>query len=182
MLITQLASNDIDERFWAARALVRYRSNAEAAIPALIQALTDPNLPVRDSVVWALGSIGEAAIVPLADASREGEFDTRVKALFALARYTSIAQKKTDILIEFLEDRDVEIRQASASAISQLGKRIGLKAASSLEALDDQEHKVLPKLLETLRRIYQHDQLNDPPYTEDAIRLLEAATSVPGSL
>jgi HEAT repeat protein len=173
-LITQLASSDIDERFLAARALVQYGSDAEAAIPALIQALTDPNLPVRDSVVWALGAIGEAAIESLADTSRKGEFATREKALWALARYTSFAQRKIAIILEALEDNNAEIRQTAASAISTLGKRIGLKANGNPDLLDDDEQKVIQKLLETLRRIRQDDELNYPPYTEQALEFLES--------
>ena len=173
-LITQLASSNIDERFLAARALVQHGSDAEAAIPALIQALTDPNLPVRDSVVWALGVIGEAAIESLADTSRKGEFATREKALWALARYTSFAKRKIAILLEALEDNNAEIRQIASSAISTLGKRIGLKANGSSDLLDDDEQKVIQKLLETLRRIRQDDELNDSPYTEQALEFLES--------
>lgn len=173
-LIAQLASSDIDERFLAARALVRYGSDAEAAIPALIEALTDPSLPVRDSVVWALGAIGEAAIEPLANTSGEGEIATREQALWALARYTSFAQRKIAIFLEALWDDNTCIRQTAASAISTLGKRIGMKANGSLDLLDDDEQKVLPKLLETLRRIHQDDRLNDPPYTEQALKSIES--------
>ncbi|MBE9226335.1 HEAT repeat domain-containing protein [Phormidium sp. LEGE 05292] len=172
--IAQLASSDIEERFLAARALVRYGSDAEAAIPALIEALTDPSLPVRDSVVWALGAIGEAAIEPLANTSGKGELATREQALWALARYTSFAQRKIAIFLEALWDDNTCIRQTAASAISTLGKRIGMKANGSLDLLDDDEQKVLPKLLETLRKIHQDDRLNDPPYTEQALKSIES--------
>ena len=173
-LIAQLSSTDSDERLRAARAIVKYGSEAEAAIPALIRVLSDPKLPVRDAVVWALNAIGEAGIEALASKSREGEIATREQALWALAKYSNVAPRKIDILLEALEDEHQSIRHSAASALSTLGKRIGVKANGRRDWLEEDEQKILPKLSKTLQKIYQDEQLNDPPYTEQALLLIES--------
>lgn len=173
-LIAQLSATDSDERMRAARAIVKYGSEAEVAIPALIGVLTDPDLPVRDAVIWALNAIGETAIEALASKSREGEIATREQALWALAKYSNFAPRKIEILLEALEDEHQSIRQTAASALSTLSKRIGVKADGRLEVLEEDEQKILPKLSKTLQKIYQDEQLNDPPYTEQALLLIES--------
>ncbi|WP_461509499.1 HEAT repeat domain-containing protein [Rhodopirellula baltica] len=121
-LESALQSDNSHVRFWAARTSVKLGPDAEPLIPILISLLCDPELPVRDSVVWALGVTGDPAIAQLINAARGNDVELRGRAVLALGRYPHNAATKLPVIIESLDDNDAEVRRLAALAICSLGQ------------------------------------------------------------
>lgn len=145
-LIHQLGSDDVNDRFQAARGLVKLGPDAAPAIPHLIAALTDQSLPVVDSAMWALGACGESAIDQLATAAQRGESQARQMACHALGRYAPFATAKTAVLTELLGDVDDKVRKAAATSLVSLGQRLGIDYQNSSSPLSSDELKAARRL------------------------------------
>lgn len=117
-----LKSDNSHTRFWAARASVKLGPDGESLVPDLILLLCDENLPVRDSVVWALGSIGQAAIPSLIAAAKDADPVLRTKATVALGCYPQHAALKLPTIIDALNDRVRDVRNHAARALCSLGQ------------------------------------------------------------
>jgi HEAT repeat protein len=129
-LLTLLKDNDRDVRSsaseeLAASALDMTGPEAEAAVPALIDALKDPDAQVRWKATYALGEISVgAAVSALIDALRAPDAQVRRTAVPALAK---IGVAAVPALIDALKDQAAEVR---SSAAYELG-RIGAEAKSA---------------------------------------------------
>ena len=145
-----LQSDNSHVRFWAARTSVKLGSDAEPLVPVFISLLCDPELPVRDSVVWALGVVGVPAIASLIDAARGHDAELRGRAVLALGRYPGDAAMKLPVIIESLDDPEAEVRRLAALAICSLGQ----SAHPDRSVYDDDTFSML---LDSIDRIADDD-------------------------
>jgi HEAT repeat protein len=85
--IQDLAHSDPMVRATAASILGKYGAEAAPAVPALTQALRDPNRDVRICATYALAALGQpaqSAVPALRQALRDGDKDVRDGAAYAL--------------------------------------------------------------------------------------------------
>lgn len=165
------------ERISAAEALAA--SGDPRALPALAEALWDPDPKVRPEVARALGSLGSAAVQPLLETLPGSDSETRralVRALEPLGEGEVAAAIRTALngrtpklehtddprvaqaLIAGLGNADADLRARAADALSALGERALARAVctavggdpTALAALGD-VRAVAPLLL-VLRR------------------------------
>src|SRR5690242_16680512 len=61
-LVQQLRDGDAGNRAKAAEALGKLGANAASAVPALVEALADTEIPVQVSARLALGRVGKSAV------------------------------------------------------------------------------------------------------------------------
>jgi HEAT repeat protein len=140
----QLKSRDADTRKRAALSLaVPGKASAIASLQPLLE---DPEWPVRQAAIEALGAIADPSAVPLllatvkqADAVRDeaGASALRAAAVEALGR---IGSPGTDALLDALRDRHARLREAAIAALGAVG---GERAVSALsETLRDDRSSV----------------------------------------
>ncbi|MEO9593981.1 MAG: HEAT repeat domain-containing protein [Rhodopirellula bahusiensis] len=171
-LILQLISTSVNDRLTAARALVAHGPNASPAIPHLIAALSEPNGPVTDSIMWTLGAIGENAIEPLAKAARSGDSQLhRRMACYALGRYAPHATAKMTTLSSLLNDSDREIRRAAAGSLISLGQHLGRDHEYRDSPLSDDEAAAANQL-HPLISTFVGDETLDSEFAEQALMWL----------
>ncbi len=124
-LTADLQSADALARQRAANALGLHRSAAESAIPALRQALSDPEEPVRVNAAYALAGIGEAAVEPLVEALEDGKeaYETESILHVADAAYalSALGRPAVPALTAALADPREHIRGAAAFALGDMG-------------------------------------------------------------
>jgi HEAT repeat protein len=104
----------------------------QAAIHALIAALSDKDGPTRQRARWALVDIGEPAVAPLIEALADNRERVRWQAAKALSKIGSPAAGPA--LVRALEDKRFGVRWLAAEGLIAL-RREGL--APLLEALVD---------------------------------------------
>lgn len=105
----------------AADALGGLRGAAAPAVPALLQALSDPQL--RLNAASALGQIGKAALpagpVLAAVAKRNEWHESTAAAVEAIGKIAYVEGR--DIIRAMLDDRYADVREAAVKAIARLG-------------------------------------------------------------
>jgi HEAT repeat protein len=115
-----LRNDEVEIRRAAARALTRL-PNTTAAIPALIEALKDPDPFVRDNSVDALAVMHPGDVVgPLTRALRDPDANARRRAADTLARVGRETEGAWPGLIELLKDENAEVRKAATAALRRL--------------------------------------------------------------
>jgi HEAT repeat protein len=98
---------------------------ADAALPALIKCLTDPDFDIKDDSVTAMGTIHEQPelVVPLImnflEANRANTI-LRKDAIIALGQFKEQAKPAVPMLIGFLNDPDPQIRSYATNALRQI--------------------------------------------------------------
>jgi HEAT repeat protein len=136
-LTGQLTSSEAQQRIAAAVAIGDLGPGARAAVPALIEALRDPNPTVRFQAAIAVGCIGpeaRAAVTALIATLKDGVFFVRGWTAFALGEIGPEAAPAVPVLVEGLKNAQERefVRRQIASALG----RIGPNAVSALvEAL-----------------------------------------------
>jgi len=108
---------DRDVRRSASRALGQL---GPAAIGALKRPLADPDPEVRRSAVEALGWIGPKAVPDLIAALKNEAPEARRAAARALGRLGGAAKAAEAALIETVNDRNRDVRQAAAKALKEI--------------------------------------------------------------
>jgi HEAT repeat protein len=125
--VRQLNDKDPAARRYAAGVIGSMGPKAEAAVPALIAALKDPDENVRGRAAFALGRLappgrGAGAVAALADALRDSDMQVRKNAASALAGFGSEAKAAIPALIADLNDNsDASLRVDAAWAIRRIG-------------------------------------------------------------
>lgn len=132
----QNAKDDADVRRYLALAIGRLDPPLPAAAVAdLTQALSDPDSQTRISVIWALGSSGDATVVPklipLYD-TQDGDPGIRKMVVYALGALPGDAQ--IDTLRTALQDSTADVRWNAAIALARHGRSDG--AAVLREMID----------------------------------------------
>src|SRR5207249_6544670 len=130
-----------------------FGSASKDAIPALIQALDDPDdfwarqnrVPrprptmsgllasygVQETAFEALASIGSAAVPSLLELVKDPNRKRQAKAIRILGHMGSKANAAVPMLVEKLEDEDQEVRVLAAISLGQIGPQ-AKKAVSAL--------------------------------------------------
>jgi HEAT repeat protein len=107
-------------------ALSQIGPEAKAAVPALAQAVSDPDFHVRGNAVRALGAIGPdaaAAVPDLIKALSDPESEIRKAAATALGKIGPRAKEAIPALEgKSKDDRDYEVRRAAAQALEEIRK------------------------------------------------------------
>lgn len=124
-LLDALRDDDWRVRKAAAETMLSFKG---AAVPGLVEALTDPRDDVRRASAEVLGRIGDKdALEPLLQLSRDPSSELRGAAISALGRLGSA--EAVPRLVECLEDKaraqfeEREIRHLAAEALEQIGTR-----------------------------------------------------------
>ena len=140
-LIDVFKGTDADMRSCAAEALGKIRSEAKAAVPALIAALTkDADAKVCHYAVEALGKIrSEAkAAVPALIAALITDARVRGEATIALGKIGPEAKAAVPALVVALKDVNWNVRCNAAIALGQIGPEAVPTLIKVLEACDDE--------------------------------------------
>jgi len=109
-------------------------TNAEPAIPLLVQALSSTNLAIQSAAIRALGGIhgrpdvSIPALIPLLESTNN---NVRNESIMALGCFGSAARSAVPQLIHFLNDSNDWPRQCATGALrridSEAAKRAGIK-------------------------------------------------------
>ena len=118
-LVDWLRAEDYRTRADAAEALGNLGAIAADAIPALRQAIDDPDLEVCARAVEALGRIGSAALPALVAAMGEADDFTLGWIAHALGEVGDGAA--TPVLQKLLSHRNTTIRYFAAEALKKVG-------------------------------------------------------------
>jgi serine/threonine-protein kinase len=127
-----------DERWKAAETLGKIGGEARAAVPALIEALSERNATLRWRSAEALGRIGDArAVAPLVAALSDRDGLVKTEAAKALGRLGPAAREAVPVLAQGLRDPDAFYRREAAKALAR--------------AVGPQSAEVVPPLIDALR-------------------------------
>lgn len=123
-----LASNvefqDANIRSGAAEVIGRFGDAALPALPALIRALSDRALRVRETAarsIQEIGSFSPTVIQALADALSDPAGSVRAEAARGLGVAGPLARECVPQLIRLLDDSDTSARNAAADAMGKVG-------------------------------------------------------------
>ena len=108
---------------------------AEGAVPALIQALQDPDIQVRANAIYALDFIGESAtdaVPALILLLKDLNEDVRLHALEALGQIGS--KDAVSALTQALKGQDEDVRLHAVQALEQIGTPEALKAVEEYQS------------------------------------------------
>jgi HEAT repeat protein len=140
-------------RWTAALALGHVGPGATAAVPALIEALDDPEPLVRLSAADALGKVGPAAGDAVPKLAEMLKTDEPVRVIKAIRKMRGVNLPAIPALVEALEHPDAEVRENAAEALGEIGPA-ARDAAPALEALrEDPSEKVRQEGARALERI-----------------------------
>lgn len=96
------------------------------AVAALTQALDDPDSETRISVIWALGSSGDPAVVPrLLALYTAPDTDAGIRKMIVYALGALPGDGQIDVLRTALQDSTADVRWNAAVALARHGRREG---------------------------------------------------------
>jgi RNA polymerase sigma factor (sigma-70 family) len=142
---------------------------ARELAPALVGRLSDPGRPLRQSVVWKLQYIGSPAVPALAEALSHPDVEVRQQAIVILTAIGPAGRDAAPALTRRLEDDDRRVRMAAAQALwavthqadkvapavaDALASRdvsIRRTAATALVSVDPKPESVIPALVAALK-------------------------------
>jgi HEAT repeat protein len=144
-LIKKLKSNDERELDTAISELGEI---GEPAIPALIEALQDENLQVRQSATEVLRQSGRPVIPALVKALTNSDVELRRRAAALLKKVSrsywnssELSKVKTVVsqLIPLLQDSDAGVRSSAASALGNIGAEAKTAVSQLIPLLQDSD-------------------------------------------
>ncbi len=139
------------------------------AVPALIEALTDPAQDVRRAAAHVLGEMGaeaRAAIPALIQALKDPLEGVRRKAAFALGEMGTEARAAVPALTQCLGDQSAGVRRWAAHALGEIGPTAPAAIPALIESLGAEDvrnrsvsaaalvkmgSRALPRLVDALR-------------------------------
>jgi HEAT repeat protein len=150
------SKNDPDVRRYLALAIGRMDPPLPAeAVAGLTQALDDPDSQTRISVIWALGSSGDEAVVPRLIQlyhAQDGDAGIRKMVVYALGALPGDSQIET--LRTALQDTTPDVRWNAAVALARHGRNEG---ATVLHEMVDRAY-----VERTVKRDVRQDEDQDP--------------------
>ncbi len=152
----QESKSDADVRRYLALAIGRLDPPLPAdAVADLTQALDDPDSQTRISVIWALGSSGDAAVVPRLIplyAAQDADPGIRKMVVYALGALPGDTQ--IDTLRTALQDSTPDVRWNAAVALARHGRSEGAQVL----------HEMLDRAYveRTVKREVRQDEDQDP--------------------
>jgi HEAT repeat protein len=152
----QNATGDAQVRRYLALAIGRLDPPLPAdAIADLTGALNDPDSETRISVIWALGSSGDAAVVPrLVPLYTAPDADAGIRKMVVYALGALPGDGQIDTLRTALQDAAPDVRWNAAVALARKGRHEG---ASVLKQMLDREY-----VEQTVKREVRLDADQDP--------------------
>ena len=152
----QDSKNDPEVRRYLALAIGRLDPPLPAqAIAELTQALEDPDSQTRISVIWALGSSGDEAVVPrLIELYSAPDVDPGLKKMTVYALGALPGEKQIDLLRTALQDSTADVRWNAAVALARHGRNEG---AVVLHEMLDRAY-----VERTVKRDVRQDEDQDP--------------------
>lgn len=154
---------------FAARALAAIGPDASAAVPALIEALSDPDPSLRRAAAQTLGSIGPAAQAAAPALVAQFADPYGVVGSIAAEALGSIGAAAVPTLVEALLDRDTSVRQLAIEALSRAGAAATSAVPDLLRALADPDEEIRVPAAEALGQVARGSEV------EPAIAGLTAA-------
>jgi HEAT repeat protein len=152
-MVDSIETGDAVEAEIAANEIVELGYEADAAIPFLIEMVTDPDLPNRAVAADTLGRLyasSPEAVAVLGEAARDPDEAMRHAALRALSRIGLPAEAALPAILEQLESGDVKSRQLAARALGNI-EYLEIEAEDALvAALEDSEPGVRAAALAAL--------------------------------
>jgi HEAT repeat protein len=139
VLVTKLGSVDEEVRAASAEALGRFGS---IAIPALLEALGQPQMHVREGSALALGNMGRSAstaVNALASLLDDPEPFVQAAAAQALGKIRTHASQFLSKLISFLDSENEYLRGSGIIALGRLAAAAATAVPSLTEALSDDD-------------------------------------------
>lgn len=113
------------------------------AIADLTRALEDPDSETRISVIWALGSSGDAAVVPrLIPLYTAQDADPGIRKMVVYALGALPGDEQIDTLRTALQDGTADVRWNAAVALSRKGRHEGVPVLKQMLDRDYVEHQV----------------------------------------
>ena len=120
-------------RSMAATGLKALGTNANAAVPALLKAMHDPEAQVMWDSAGALGAIGESAVLGLVPLLEDPLPARRRAVIYALAETGPAALPAVPTLVRQLGDRDPDYRVSVAYALGRIGPVAGPAVLKAVE-------------------------------------------------
>jgi len=158
-----------------------------ALVEVLVEALcTEPDFFVRETLVWALVRLGEAAAPPLIGQLGDPSALARKSAAHALSKIGD--PRAVDPLIGLLKDSDLEVVSRAAFALGQIGDA---KAAPALVGVLGHDHRDLEAIMvAALERLsasavqpligaLRHENWRAREQAADALRVIGDASAAP---
>jgi HEAT repeat protein len=140
----------------AALFLSELTSQSKEVVPALVEALDDPEAGVRESAARALGYFGPdagTAVGSLVEALKDQQSSVRLAAAETLGNLGAEARIAVPDLAAALKDESSSIREAAAEALGKLGTVARAAVPELKEALKDPKTLVRGKAREALDKI-----------------------------
>jgi HEAT repeat protein len=143
-----LKSRNRDVRRWSVRLLERMGRKAEAAVPALLEALYDPDEEMRIDVEWPLSQmIGPRMLPRLLALAQDKDPRVRVAVVCICGQLVEQSPAVVRTLIQALQDH----AEANFGSPRRGKFRVSLAAASSLGNLGPRAREAVPALAAALK-------------------------------
>lgn len=110
---------------------------------------------VRETAADALARIGDAAVPALIDTLADPDQEVRAQAARALARMGQKAEPAVPALIHALDDPNQEVRQGAARALGQIGSGAEEAVPALIQAIKDPRNKTRPKAVEVETKVVE---------------------------
>lgn len=127
----------------AARALAQLGTDAEPAIPDLIDALRYDEETVYAAVANALLKAGSGAIDPLRRSLSDSNFFVRRRACEILGQFGSKARNAAPQVVQLLKDPEVSVHNAADTALLKMGDSAVSALTEDLLKEDESDRKLL---------------------------------------
>jgi HEAT repeat protein len=151
----QESKDDAQVRRYLALAIGRLEPLPADAVSALTQALGDPDSETRISVIWALGSSGDGAVVPqLIPLYQAPDADPGIRKMVVYALGALPGETQIDLLRTALQDSTADVRWNAAVALARHNRSEGV---SVLRQMLDR-----PYVEQTVKREVRQDEDRDP--------------------
>src|SRR5665213_123146 len=150
------STNDPEVRRYLALAIGRLDPPLPAdAVAGLTRALDDPDSQTRLSVIWALGSSGDEAVVPrLVALYQSPDIDAGIRKMIVYALGALPGDMQVDTLSTALQDSAPDVRWNAAVALARHGRSEG---TTVLREMIDRAY-----VERTVKRAVRQDEDQDP--------------------
>ncbi len=128
---------DTAAKFTAVNALMRAGPEARPAVPGLVKLLAADGSPLRFLAPIALSRVGADAVPALRKALESGTASVRAGAALALGLIGAEAKPAGPALVGMLMDKDPSAKRNAATALGQIGFRVGAGGLKKLLADKD---------------------------------------------
>jgi HEAT repeat protein len=136
--IKSLRSKNEQMRISAGVKLRDLGPKAEPAMPALIEALGDPNVTVEGLARDALEEIGDPALPALLNAAKSPKVKVRSRAVWMLGGFKADRKAILSVLLKAMEDPEVEVRRGASTAIGGMKEYAETVVPVLIKALGNQ--------------------------------------------